>query len=63
MGLKVRKIVKNNDFQEIFTNTVNNHTEYTSRQNATGSVLRNFDEVLRLRYFNWQPFLAEAWPI
>ena len=35
MGLKVRKIVKNNDFQEIFTNTVNNHTEYTSGQNAT----------------------------
>ena len=27
------------------------------------SVLRNFDDGLRLRYLNRQPFLAEAWPI
>ena len=27
------------------------------------SVLRNFDDGLRLRYLNRQLFLAEAWPI
>ena len=26
------------------------------------SVLRNFDDVLRIRYLKCQPFLAEAWP-
>ena len=26
------------------------------------SVLRNFDDVLRICYLKCQPFLAEAWP-
>ena len=26
------------------------------------SVLRNFDDVLRIRYLKCQPLLAEAWP-
>ena len=26
------------------------------------SVLRNFDDVLHIRYLNCQPFLVEAWP-
>ena len=26
------------------------------------SVLRNFDDVVRIRYLKCQPFFAEAWP-
>ena len=44
-----------------FQGRIRENVDY-SNTSSVFSVLRNFDDVLRICCLNYQPFLAEAWP-